>query len=262
MTRGNGFNIGSSLLQFVFICSDRKVNDMTKKYRNIIIALVSIALMVSITACAKNEQESGEQENTETVKAELSDAQLESLMKQVAENDVTKSYGDHLRDEAFANAEVFGIDKDGDKGTAYAYLYDGEYVVLKDKAYEMSGSAGEVMIKFIYGKDDVTLSEVIWSADGEMHESWMKENFPAEYLKKAKSYKAHDTNGRSVLGSKLEETVEKVLGVPVESENLLMIDTDKGTYEIIKIIDGDDGTFDTETLETGNLKELQPEAKQ
>ena len=27
---------------------------MTKKYRNIIIALVSIALMVSITACAKN----------------------------------------------------------------------------------------------------------------------------------------------------------------------------------------------------------------
>ena len=85
---------------------------MTKKYRNIIIALVSIALMVSITACAKNEQESGEQENTETVKAELSDAQLESLMKQVAESDVTKSYGDHLRDEAFANAEVFGIDRD------------------------------------------------------------------------------------------------------------------------------------------------------
>ena len=229
---------------------------MTKKYRNIIIALVSIALMVSITACAKNEQGSGEQGKTETVKAEFSDAQLESLMKQVAESDVTKSYGDYLRDEAFANAEVFGIDRDGDQGTAYAYLYDGEYVVLKDKAYEMSGSAGEVMIKFIYGKDDVTLSEVIWSADGEEHEKWMKENFPAEYLKKAKSYKAHDTNGRSVLGSKLEETVEKVLGVPVESENLLMIDTDKGTYEIIKTIDGDDGTFDTETLETGNLKEL------
>ena len=105
---------------------------MTKKYRNIIIALVSIALMVSITACAKNEQGSGEQGKTETVKAELSDAQLESLMKQVAESDVTKSYGDHLRDEAFANAEVFGIDRDGDQGTAYAYLYDGEYVVLKD----------------------------------------------------------------------------------------------------------------------------------
>lgn len=230
---------------------------MTKKYRNIIIALVSIALMVSITACAKNEQGSGEQGKTETVKAELSDAQLESLMKQVAESDVTKSYGDYLRDEAFfANAEVFGIDRDGDQGTAYAYLYDGEYVVLKDKAYEMSGSAGEVMIKFIYGKDDVTLSEVIWSADGEEHEKWMKENFPAEYLKKSKNYKAYDANGRSVLSSKLRKTVEEALGVPVESENLLMIDTDKGTYEIIKTIDGDDGTFDTETLETGNLKEL------
>ena len=229
---------------------------MTKKYRNIIIALVSIALMVSITACAKNEQGSGEQGKTETVKAELSDAQLESLMKQVAESDVTKSYGDHLRDEAFANAEVFGIDRDGDQGTAYAYLYDGEYVVLKDKAYEMSGSAGEVIIKFTYGEDDVILSEIIWSADRDDHENWMKENFPAEALRKAKNYKAYDSNGRSILGSKINETVEEALGVPVETENLLMIDTDNGTYELIKTIDGDDGTFDTETLETGNLENL------
>jgi hypothetical protein len=35
-----------------------------------------------------------------------------------------------------------------------------------------------------------------------------------------------------------------------------MIDTDNGTYELIKTIDGDDGTFDTETLETGNLENL------
>lgn len=234
----------------------RKGNDLAKKYRNIIIALVSIALMVSVTACVKNEQGSGEQENTETVKAELNDAQLESLMKQVAENDVTKSYGDHLRDEAFANAEVFGIDRDGDKGTVYAYLYDGEYVVLKDKAYEMSGSAGEVIIKFTYGEDDVILSEIIWSADGDDHENWMKENFPAEALRKAKNYKAYDLNGRSILGSKINETVEEALGVPVETENLLMIDTDNGTYELIKTIDGDDGTFDTETLETGNFENL------
>jgi hypothetical protein len=234
----------------------RKGNDLAKKYRNIIIALVSIALMVSVTACVKNEQGSGEQENTETVKAELNDAQLESLMKQVAENDVTKSYGDHLRDEAFANAEVFGIDRDGDRGTVYAYLYDGEYVVLKDKAYEMSGSAGEVIIKFTYGEDDVILSEIIWSADGDDHENWMKENFPAEALRKAKNYKAYDLNGRSILGSKINETVEEALGVPVETENLLMIDTDNGTYELIKTIDGDDGTFDTETLETGNLENL------
>ena len=50
--------------------------------------------------------------------------------------------------------------------------------------------------------------------------------------------------------------VEKAFGVPVESDNLLMIDMDKGTYEIIKTINGEDGTFDTETIETGNLKDL------
>lgn len=229
---------------------------MAKRHRKTIIALVSITLVLSIAACAKNEQRSGENETAKAVTAELSDAEMTSLMKQVAENDVSKSYGDYLKDEAFADAEIFGIDRDGDQGTAYAYLYDGEYVVFKDKAYEMSGSAGEVMIKFTYDDDDVTLSEVVWSADGGEHEGWMKENFPAEYLKKAKNYKAYDSNGRSILGSKVNEIVEGALGVPVETENLLMIDTDKGTYELIKTINGADGTFDTETLESGNLKDL------
>lgn len=229
---------------------------MSKMFRNVIVALVFTALMLSVTACAKNEQGSSQEDKTGNVTAELSDTELESLMKQVAESDVTKSYGKYLKDEAFATAEIFGIDRAGDQGTAYAYLYDGEYVVLKDKAYEMSGSAGEVIIKFNYGEEDVTLSEVIWSADGDEHENWLKENFPVEYLKKANTYTVYDANGKSVLGSKLEKMVEKAFGVPVESDNLLMIDMDKGTYEIIKTIDGEDGTFDTETLETGKLKDL------
>lgn len=229
---------------------------MAKRHRKTIVALVSITLVLSITACAKNEQKSGENETAKAVTAELSDAEMTSLMKQVAENDVSRSYGDHLRDEVFADAEILGIDREGDQGTAYAYLYDGEYVVFKDKAYEMSGSAGEVIIKFTYGEDDVTLSEIIWSADGDDHENWLKENYPAEALRKAKNYKAYDSNGRSILGAKVNETVEGALGVPVETENLLMIDTDNGTYELIKTIDGDDGTFDTETLESGNLKDL------
>lgn len=229
---------------------------MAKRHKKTIVALVSITLVLSIAACAKNEQESGENETAKAVTAELSDAEMTSLMKQVAENDVSRSYGDHLKDEVFADAEIFGIDREGDQGTAYAYLYDGEYVVFKDKAYEMSGSAGEVIIKFTYGEDDVTLSEIIWSADGDDHENWMKENFTAEALRKAKSYKAYDSNGRSILGSKVNETAEGALGVPVETENLLMIDIDNGTYELIKTIDGDDGTFDTETLESGNLNDL------
>ena len=183
---------------------------------------------------------------------------------QVTQNAVNKTVnmlednqsGEYLKDEAFADAEIFGVDRDGDQGTAYAYLYDGEYVVFKDKAYEMSGSAGEVIIKFTYREDDVTLSEIIWSADGDDHENWMKENFPAEALRKAKNYIAYDSNGRSLLGSKVNETVAETMGVPVETENLLMIDTDNETYELIKTIDGNDGTFDTETLESGNLKDL------
>lgn len=59
-----------------------------------------------------------------------------------------------------------------------------------------------------------------------------------------------------MLGSKVNETVAETMGVPVETENLLMIDTDNETYELIKTIDGNDGTFDTETLESGNLKDL------
>ena len=118
--------------------------DVTKGHRRMIITLASIILILSITACAKNEQKSGENETADAVATELSDAEMASLMKQVAESDVSRSYGEYLKDEAFADAEIFGVDRDGDQGTAYAYLYDGEYVVFKDKAYEMSGSAGEV----------------------------------------------------------------------------------------------------------------------
>ena len=134
--------------------------DVTKGHRRMIITLASIILILSITACAKNEQKSGENETADAVATELSDAEMASLMKQVAESDVSRSYGEYLKDEAFADAEIFGVDRDGDQGTAYAYLYDGEYVVFKDKAYEMSGSAGEVIIKFTYREDDSTANVV------------------------------------------------------------------------------------------------------
>ena len=54
---------------------------------------------------------------------------------------------------------------------------------------------------------------------------------------------------------------EEALGVPVETENLLEIDLDAGTYKITKTIEsGDPGsedyTFDVETVESGNLSDL------
>ena len=46
------------------------------------------------------------------------------------------------------------------------------------------------------------------------------------------------------------------LGVPVASDDLLEIDADKGTYKIIKTIDGDNGSFDMKTVEQGRLADL------
>ena len=48
--------------------------DVTKGHRRMIITLASIILILSITACAKNEQKSGENETADAVATELSDA--------------------------------------------------------------------------------------------------------------------------------------------------------------------------------------------
>lgn len=215
-----------------------------RRLKNTIIILFAIALISAMTACSGSAPDNA---------VELSDAEMESLMEQVADSDVSISYDEYLKDEAFAVAEVFGVTKDGDKGTAYAYLNEGDYVVLKGKAYNMSGSAGEVIIRFKYTDSGVKLSEVVWSADGGMHEGWLKENYPAEYLNKAKSYQPYDANGKSILGAKLSKKVEKALGVPVETDDLLEIDTDKGTYVITRITDKADGTIDTKTIEKDKL---------
>ena len=187
---------------------------------------------------------------------ELSDAETQSLMEQVAKSDVHIGYREYLKDEAFAAAEIFGVRRNGDQGTAYVYLYEAEFVVLKGKAYSMSGSAGETIIRFIYTDSGVALSEVVWGDDGDLHEYWIKKNYPAEYRNKEKAYQPRDLNGDSILGIKLREKVEAALGVPVESDDLLEIDADKGTCKIIKTIDGDNGSFDMETVEQGSLADL------
>lgn len=220
---------------------------MKTRLKNTILILLPIGMLALMSACATGGK---------TASVELSPAQMTSLMRQVAESDVADSYSAYLRDEAFATAEIFGIDRDGDLGTAYAYLYEGEFVELKSKAYEMSASAGEVILRFRFQGDDVTLTEVQWSADGGLHEDWMRENFPAAYLRTARNYAEHDENGKSILGEQLKKTVEEAMGVPVETDDLLFVDTEAGTYRIVRPITGADGSFDTETVETGNLSDL------
>lgn len=232
---------------------------MKKKYLNVLIAAVfSIMVIAAMAACGQQEQENSDGEATSNTGTELTSDEYDALMWQISDQEELQ-YQEYLPDEWFAKAEVFGVDREGDSGTAYATLSTGEYVVLKDKAYFMSGGQGEVIIKFEYTDEQPKLSEVIWSADGDDHEAWLEENFPPEYLKKAKAYNGYDETGKSILQSEIEEDVETEMKAPVETENLLEIDLEKGTYEIIKTIEsgeGEDYTFDTETIDKGKLSDL------
>ena len=235
-----------------------RMNNLSKKLKTAAAAMIAAALIFTMAACANNGKTAAEEESSVITASGLSAEQTDSLMKQIANSDVADVYGEYLTNEAFAAAEIFGIDRNGDDAAAYAYLFEGGYVVFKDKAYNMSGSSGTVIIKFTFDDNDgVTLSEVVWSADGDLQDAWMKENFPAEYLKKAESYNAYDENGNNVLAARLEKTVEEKLGVPVAHDELLTIDTDNGTYELVRTIDGENGAFDTEPIEKGDLAALQ-----
>ena len=185
----------------------------------------------------------------------LEGSNLSDLMQQVADSEISKSYEEYLPDEALANAEVFGEED----GKVYAYLNTQEFVILDGKAYSMSGGSGEAIISYTRSDDGIKLENVEWSADGGNHDQWIEENFPEPYLSKWKSYESHDENGFLKLDTKMIAKAEEKLGVPVERENLLTIDTEKGTYKIEKTIETgtpgeDDYSFDTETVKEGKLE--------
>ena len=59
----------------------------------------------------------------------------------------------------------------------------------------------------------------------------------------------------------LDKKAETALGVPVEQENILEIDEEKGTYQVTKITETgdpgkDDYNMETETLKEGKLEDL------
>ena len=223
--------------------------------KSLFAAIIVLIMVFAMTACGGQGQ-SADGNGAGDSAAELSPDQIDSLMWQISDQQEDLLYKEYMPDMWFANAEIFGVDRDGDNGTAYVELCTDEFVVLKDKAYIVSGSQGPAIIKFEYTDEEPKLTEVIWSADGEEQEAWLKENFPADYLKKAKKYNAYGSDGKSFLVAENEEAAEKEMGVPVETENLLSINLDEGTYEIFKTIEsgeGEDYKFDTETIEKGNL---------
>ena len=232
---------------------------MKKNWLVLVAVMMTLVMAMAITACNKAEEkkESAEepaQEEQVSTEPELTEEQLDALMKQVAEKELELEYTEVMPDEAFGAAKVFKYERDGDKGTAYVYMETMEFVALKDKAYNMSGGSGEAIITFTYG-DEPKLENVEWSADGGEHEPWIKENFPKEYVEEVMKYEADD-EAKVELSDKIEAQVKKTLGVPVESENMLEVDPEKGTYEITKGIDKEDGTFDVETIEKGELSDV------
>ena len=189
---------------------------------------------------------------------ELSEDQMDDLYQQAAEKNHELQYSDYMPDTIVGHAEAFSIDRDGDKGTWDVHLVTGEYVALDGKAYEVSGSAGEAILKFDYTDEGPKLTDLIWSADGGDHDNWVKENFTKEALKNLEIFNKDD-EGRDLLMDILDKKAEDALGVPAEKENLLEIDDNAGTYEIWKPIEsgeGDDYTFETETVKKGKLEDL------
>ena len=230
------------------------------------VMVFAVALITMMTACGGQADEIsvGAAESvsgSEVPEFALDEAESTDLLQQIADREIEKQYADVLPEEAFANAVVFGTETEGDQGTMYVRLNTSDYVAVKDKAYMISGAEGEAIISYMIDGDSVKLADVEWSADGENHDAWIEENFPEEAFEAYKAYEGYDENGYSQLAKALIPQVEEKMGVPVETELLLEIDDEKGTYEIMKTIESgspEEGTyeFDTETVEKGKLSDL------
>ena len=236
---------------------------------SIIALMLMVVMAVCMTACGKKAEEQPAEEPVQETEEqaepevssgpELSEDQMDDLYDQAAAFGWDAKSVDSLPDKIYGHAEPFSIERDGDKGTWYVYLCTAEYVVANGKAYNMSGAAGEAILKFDYTAEGPKLTDVIWSADGTDHDQWVEENFSEEALEYWKNYEPFDEKGKNKLMEYVDAKAEKDLGVPV-SEDLLEINDD-GTYTISKVIEsGDpaDGTykFDTEVIDEGKVEDL------
>lgn len=234
--------------------------------------ILAVVMMLSaaavMTACGNKaeEQPADEPEQQEELVEEpedgpeLSEDQMDDLYDQAARKVLEVQYADYMPDDVFGHAEAFSIERDGDKGVWDVYLGTGEYVVLDGKAYEVSGAYGEAILTFDYTAEGPKLTDVTWSADGGGHDKWIEDNFTEEAVEAWKTF-LKDEKNTEFIKEVVEKKAEEKLGVPVETENLLEIDKDAGTYEIVKTIESGDPedntyTFDTETIQEGKLEDL------
>ena len=239
---------------------------MKKKLMTAAVLMMALVMALAVTACKKAEEKPAEPasepaaEEQESTGPELSGEQLDDLAQQVADKVVELGYTEVMPDEAYAVLQILDIERNGDDGKAYVYLGASEYVVLKEKAYGMSGSFGEAIVTFTYG-DKPTLKDVEWSADGEKHDEWIKENFTEKAQKGDEELLKQTEEGKSPLVDDVNALAEEKLGVPLDTENLLEVDPEKGTYKISEVIESGspengDYQFDTKVVEEGELSDV------
>ena len=239
---------------------------MRKVWKPFMALFMAALLTAAFGACGAKEQPAEQTSQNELSVSEenaaaSAETEMDILMEQVAEREMANNYAHVLPTVTLADAEVFGTDEDGGTVRAYVWLEEEEYVALKDKAYNMSGSAGEAIIHYTQTENGPELQEVEWSEDGSGHDEWVKEHFPEESYAKAQAFNPYDDPEADVPHNRIMKKAAELLGVPVETENLLTIDLENNTYEIIKTIESgtpgkDDYKFETETLESGSLSDL------
>ncbi len=232
-----------------------KLND-TRRWNKIILFLLLLSLL-AITACdSTGQKESGPSNRP----ISWTQSDMDTLMKQVADHELEKRYSRYLPDELVAAAEVYGLDWDGDQGTAYTSILACEFVLVKGKAYLMASTGGETIIRFNFDGQYPKLEKLEWSKNGMEHDKWLEENFPPEYLEKYKEYRQQEIIVEDEVEKKIKKEVKELMDASIETDNLLEIDLDQETYEIVRIVEGYDENgeykFDFETVEKGKLKEL------
>ena len=224
---------------------------------NKIVSFLLVLTVLTITACSNSGQQKSKQSQQPISWTQSSE---DNLMRQVAEHELERGYSRYLPDELIAAANIYGLDWEGNQGTAYASIMACEFVTMKGKAYMMSSTSGEAIIRFNFDGQYPKLEKLEWSRDGMEHDKWLEENFPAEYLKKYKDTLKQKQPGEDAIERKIRKMVKESMDAPIELEDLLEIDQEKGTYEIIRIIEGYDENgeynFDFDTIEKGSLKDL------
>ena len=172
----------------------------------------------------------------------LTDVQIESLCEQLAE--VDDYYAELVPTKAAASIHVYGVERDGDMGNVYCYESDGTYVMVNNKAYQISGGNGPEILSIKFEDDEVLLLDRL----GSVSTLETLEKFPLKYRLMDWFYVADTSDGYCKLSLDEAEKIEEVWNVKAMLEYTIDIDED-GTYKVWDWVE--DGPV---TIEKGEIK--------